>query len=100
VGGGRELERRDALDRAFIERHVVGFEAYMAAARALQRARGGARVRRAGGHPPARRLVPAHSPAAISVGNGLERNQNGGSGIRAIFALPALAGKFGVAGGD
>src|SRR5438046_3652702 len=41
----------------------------------------------------------AASPAAISVGNGLERNQNGGSGIRAIFALPALAGKFGVPGG-
>ena len=39
------------------------------------------------------------SPAAISVGNGLERNRNGGSGIRAVFALPALAGKFGVAGG-
>ena len=39
------------------------------------------------------------APAAISVGNGLERNQNGGSGIRAIFALPALAGKFGVPGG-
>ena len=39
------------------------------------------------------------SPASISVGNGLERNQNGGSGIRAIFALPALAGKFGVPGG-
>ena len=33
------------------------------------------------------------------MGNGLERNQNGGSGIRAIFALPALAGKFGVPGG-
>jgi anaerobic selenocysteine-containing dehydrogenase len=39
------------------------------------------------------------SPAAISVGNGLERNQNGGSGIRAIFALPAIAGKWGVPGG-
>jgi anaerobic selenocysteine-containing dehydrogenase len=39
------------------------------------------------------------SPAAISVGNGLERNQNGGSGIRAVFALPALAGKMGVVGG-
>src|SRR5438094_7722799 len=39
------------------------------------------------------------SPAAISVGNGLERNQNGGSGIRAVFALPARAGKLGVPGG-
>jgi anaerobic selenocysteine-containing dehydrogenase len=35
----------------------------------------------------------------IAWGNGLERNQNGGSGLRAIAALPALAGKFGVAGG-
>src|SRR5262249_60483554 len=39
------------------------------------------------------------APAAISVGTGLERNQNGGGGIRAIFALPALAAKFGVPGG-
>src|SRR4029079_16104861 len=46
-----------------------------------------------------RDLYHALSPAAISVGNGLERNQNGGSGIRAIFALPALAGKVGVPGG-
>jgi len=39
------------------------------------------------------------TPAAISYGNGLERNRNGGSGIRAVAALPALAGKFGVPGG-
>ncbi len=39
------------------------------------------------------------TPAVIAWGNGLERNQNGGSGLRAIAALPALAGKFGVAGG-
>jgi anaerobic selenocysteine-containing dehydrogenase len=39
------------------------------------------------------------NPAVICCGNGLERNRNGGSGLRAVFALPALAGKFGVAGG-
>jgi anaerobic selenocysteine-containing dehydrogenase len=39
------------------------------------------------------------SPAVICPGNGPERNQNGGSGLRAVFALPALAGKFGVVGG-
>ncbi|MBI4640598.1 MAG: molybdopterin-dependent oxidoreductase, partial [Candidatus Tectomicrobia bacterium] len=39
------------------------------------------------------------SPAVICPGNGPERNQNGGSGLRAVFALPALAGKFGVLGG-
>ncbi len=95
-----ELERREALDRAFIERHVAGFEEYMAAARAFSLAE----AARVCGVPEEeiRQLVDWYqqiSPAAISVGNGLERNQNGGSGIRAVFALPALAGKFGVAGG-
>jgi anaerobic selenocysteine-containing dehydrogenase len=95
-----ELERRGALDRAFIAEHVHGFDAYME------------RVRRFPPKEAARicavpeadilRLVEWYatsSPAAISVGNGLERNQNGGSAIRAIFALPALAGKLGVPGG-
>jgi anaerobic selenocysteine-containing dehydrogenase len=95
-----ELERRGGLDRAFIAAHVSGAEAFMAEARR---------------YPPAvaagicgvpeeeiRRLAEWYhtiSPAAISVGNGLERNQNGGSGCRAVFALPALAGKWGVPGG-
>ena len=95
-----ELERRGALDRAFIERHVAGFEEYMAAARPFSVSEGA----RVCGVPEddIRQLVDWYqhiSPAAISVGNGLERNQNGGSGVRAVFALPALAGKFGVAGG-
>ena len=95
-----ELERRGGLDRAFIAAHVSGAEAFLAEARR---------------YPPAvaagvcgvpeeeiRRLAEWYhtiSPAAISVGNGLERNQNGGSGCRAVFALPALAGKWGVPGG-
>jgi anaerobic selenocysteine-containing dehydrogenase len=95
-----ELERRGALDRAFIERHVLGFEEYMARARGVSPAEA-ARVCRV---PEAqvRQLVDwfqTLSPVAINVGNGLERNQNGGSGIRAVFALPALAGKLGVPGG-
>jgi anaerobic selenocysteine-containing dehydrogenase len=95
-----ELERRGGLDRAFIDRHVLGFEEFMARARAYppEVAAGLCGVPEAD----IRRLADWYqklSPAAISVGNGLERNQNGGSGIRAIFALPALAGKFGVPGG-
>ena len=35
-------------------------------------------------------------PAVIRCGWGLERNQNGGSAIAAVLALPAVAGKFGV----
>jgi anaerobic selenocysteine-containing dehydrogenase len=95
-----ELERRGALDRDFIERHVHGFEAYMERVRQVSLDD----AERITGVPRAQiqtlaEWYQALSPAAISVGNGLERNQNGGSGIRAIFALPALAGKLGVPGG-
>ena len=95
-----ELERTGGIDRAFVDRHVAGAEAFLAAARPWTPA-AAARVT---GVPEAdiRTLAEWYrtlSPAAISVGNGLERNQNGGSGIRAIFALPALAGKRGVPGG-
>jgi anaerobic selenocysteine-containing dehydrogenase len=95
-----ELERIGGLDHAFIETHVLGFDAYMEAART---------------YPPSRaaeicgvavddirtlaRWYHEATPAVIAWGNGLERNRNGGSGLRAIAALPALAGKFGVAGG-
>jgi anaerobic selenocysteine-containing dehydrogenase len=95
-----ELERRGALDRDFIARHVEGFEEFMTAARRYTVAEA-ARVCRV---PEAQVRTLADwyatiTPAAISVGNGLERNQNGGSGIRAVLALPALAGKFGMPGG-
>ncbi len=95
-----ELERLGALDRDFIERHVQGFEEYMDRVRPVSLAD----AARICGVPEVQIRQWAEwyatlSPAAISVGNGLERNQNGGSGIRAIFALPALAGKFGVPGG-
>src|SRR5499427_7468499 len=95
-----ELERRGAFDRAFIERHVHGFDDYMARVRGVSLAD----AERICGVPVEQVKTLAEwyhsiSPAAISVGNGLERNQNGGGGIRAIFALPALAAKFGVPGG-
>src|SRR5438876_3073649 len=95
-----ELERRGGIDRAFVERHVAGFDEFMALARRFSVA-DAARVCGVNAAD-VRTLAEWYatlSPAAISVGNGLERNQNGGSGIRAIFALPALAGKFGVPGG-
>lgn len=45
------------------------------------------------------RMYAETSPAAIRTGWGLERNRNGGSGVAAVLALPAVAGKFGVRGG-
>jgi anaerobic selenocysteine-containing dehydrogenase len=95
-----ELERRGAIDRAFVELHVSGYEEYMERARRWTPA---AAARECGLSPADVELLAewyaSVSPAAIAVGNGLERNQNGGSGVRAVFALPALAGKFGVRGG-
>ncbi len=95
-----ELERLGGLDHAFIGQHVLGFDAFMAAARAWPPERA-AEV--CGVEPEAVRTLARWyqqtSPAVIAWGNGLERNQNGGSGLRAIAALPALAGKLGVAGG-
>jgi len=95
-----DLERQGGLDREFIARHVDGFEDYMALARRYSLA-DAARICGVD-----ERLVREFAewyrtitPAVITVGNGLERNRNGGSGIRAVFALPALAGKFGVPGG-
>ncbi len=95
-----ELERLDALDRAFIDKHVLGFEPFMREARAYPPERA-AEICGVGAEE-IRRLALWYkeaSPAVIAWGNGLERNRNGGSGLRAIAALPALAGKFGVAGG-
>ena len=44
-------------------------------------------------------LYAGVAPAVIRAGWGLERNRNGGSGVAAVLALPAVAGKFGVRGG-
>jgi anaerobic selenocysteine-containing dehydrogenase len=45
------------------------------------------------------KLYADAKPAVIRCGWGIERNVNGGSAIAAVLALPAVAGKFGVAGG-
>jgi len=91
-----ELERAGAFDAAFIDRHVAGFDAFMARARDWPAARAAA----ACGVPEAqiRTLVAWMAEAApliVAPGNGLERGRNGGSGIRAAIALPALLGKWG-----
>lgn len=95
-----ELERVGGIDRDFIDEHVLGFDAYMKAAREYppERAAEICGVELNDIRTFARWYMEA-SPAVIAWGNGLERNQNGGSGLRAIAALPALAGKFGVTGG-
>jgi anaerobic selenocysteine-containing dehydrogenase len=94
------LEQQGGIDRAFVAQHVAGFEEFMALARPWTPEQAAQVTGLAAAD--IRQLAEWYrtmSPAAISVGNGLERNQNGGSGIRAVFALPAIAGKWGVPGG-
>ena len=91
-----ELERAGAFDAAFIERHVAGFDEFMARAREWP----AARAAEACGVPEAQiRTLAAWmaeaDPLIVAPGNGLERGRNGGSGIRAAITLPALLGKWG-----
>jgi anaerobic selenocysteine-containing dehydrogenase len=102
-----ELERMGRLDRAFIDANVLGFDEFMALAHEWPVERAAAKC----GLPAEQirafaRWLAESDPLVITPGNGLERGRNGGSGIRAIVALPALMGKFGkgsgvaVAGGN
>jgi anaerobic selenocysteine-containing dehydrogenase len=95
-----ELERHGGLDQAFIAQHVLGAEAFLALARSWTPDAAAAVCGvEAAQIQQLAALYRDISPAVICPGTGLERNQNGGSGLRAIGALPALAGKFGVQGG-
>jgi anaerobic selenocysteine-containing dehydrogenase len=91
-----ELERAGALDDGFIAAHLLGFDEFMARARAWPAARAAAEC----GVPDEQILTLARwmaeaDPLVLSPGNGLERGRNGGSAIRAAIALPALLGKLG-----
>ena len=94
------LEADGAIDRRFAAEHVKGLEAYLDNARAWTPERAAEVCGLAADDiREFARWYGALSPAALSVGIGVERNRNGGSGVRAALALPALAGKFGVPGG-
>ena len=88
-----ELQALGAHDRDFIDRHVYGYEAYMARACAWTAERAAAvcgvdaeSIRRLA------RWMAESRPLVLAPGNGLERGRNGGAGIRAAIALPALLG--------
>ena len=45
------------------------------------------------------RLYASRRPGLIKIADGVNRNRNGGQNVRAICALPALTGQYGVRGG-
>ena len=91
-----ELEQLGVHDRAFIAQHVSGYDEFMALARAwpLEKAARECGVSQADVTRLAGWMAEA-DPLVLAPGNGLERGRNGGSGIRAAIALPALLGKLG-----
>jgi anaerobic selenocysteine-containing dehydrogenase len=95
-----ELERSGSLDVAFIAANVLGVEEFMARAREWPAARAAAAC---GLHETQilnfARWLAEIEPLVLAPGNGLERGRNGGSGIRAAIALPALLGKLGKGSG-
>src|SRR3954451_24143436 len=95
-----ELERMGAFDNKCIAANVLGFDEFIARAREWATARAAA----ACGVPESQILTFAQwlaeaDPLVMAPGNGLERGRNGGSGIRAAIALPALLGKLGKGSG-
>jgi anaerobic selenocysteine-containing dehydrogenase len=90
-----ELERLGAHDRAFIAANVHGYDEFMSSARpwTVERA-----ADACGLEPEDIRTLAAwmaeSDPMVMAIGNGQERGRNGGSGIRAAIALPALMGKL------
>jgi anaerobic selenocysteine-containing dehydrogenase len=95
-----ELKRIGAHDRAFIDRHVLGYDAFMARAHdwPMERAAAECGIRADDIRTLARWMADA-DPLVIAPGNGLERGRNGGSGIRAAIALPALIGRLNATSG-
>ena len=95
-----ELERSGALDTAFIAEHVLGAEEFMAQAREWPVARAAVACGlQANQIVTFAQWLAEADPLVFAPGNGLERGRNGGSGIRALIALPALLGKLGKGSG-
>ena len=91
-----ELERNNALNNAFIEEWTHGFDRYMDEARRhtvadVEAECGLSAIQ-------FNHFVDLYKQAmtvAVSIGNGIERGSNGGSGLRAAMALQALTGNHG-----
>jgi len=89
------LVREGWLDRDYIERHTLGFDAL------AERARGfdPARVAQLCGITADEITGFAHDywtlkPAAIRLNYGMQRTRGGGNAVRAVASLPALAGHW------
>jgi len=94
-----ELDRRGLVDRAFTDAHASGVDEYLAACAEWTPERASAICDVPEGQlSELVQLLGSRRPAFWRPGWGLERNRNGGSAVRAVLALPVLAGSFGQLG--
>ena len=96
LGLAHVLVRDGLVDRAFIEAHVLGFEAYALAVAPWTPAR----TAEVTGVPPDQvealaRDLGTIKPLTICAGFGMQRYTNSGQAMRAILALLALTGNLG-----
>ncbi|MBS1836985.1 MAG: molybdopterin-dependent oxidoreductase [Actinobacteria bacterium] len=91
-----ELDRLGLVDRTFCDANAEGADGFLDAARAWspERAAEVCGVDAAAITELAQ-LVGSRRPGMLRIGWGMERNRNGGSGIRAALGLWVLAGQFG-----
>ena len=94
-----ELNHRGAIDGVFTDAHADGVDDYLAAcaAHSLDRAADICGLDRAEIEAFVD-LLAERRPAYWRTGWGMERNRNGGSAMRSVFALPVLTGAFGQLG--
>lgn len=100
LGLGHVILEEGLEDRAFLEAHAWGFEAYRERVRAYPPAK----VEAITGVPAEviRTLARSYAtvkPALLIAGFGLQRHSRAGQTIRAVCLLPALTGNLGVPGG-
>ena len=97
---GHVLLREGLVDRAYLDAHADGFEAYATEATAWSPARAAERcgLDAARIEAIAQRWGRAAAPF-VRVGYGMTRNEGGGNAIRAITLLPALTGAWTPRGG-
>jgi anaerobic selenocysteine-containing dehydrogenase len=96
----RVLIERGMVDRAFVARHVLGFDEFSA----MTRERTVEEASAVCGVPASSivelaELLGTIKPATICAGFGMQRYTNSGSTMRALIALVALTGNVGVPGG-
>jgi len=100
LGLAHVLDAEGLVDRPWLETHTVGWEALRDRVAEFPPER----VATITGIPEAAirdlaRLYGTVRPGLIKIADGINRNCNGGQNVRAICALPALTGQYGLRGG-